>query len=149
MKQDLKITLGLIISSRLRYNLSRDLINFGLQIASSNRSAGVIQIISFPISISPTWALTDNFKSLLTSFISGRIQYLLRCTDNQTEGITYLNAAVTTILQMKACKSAIQFGDRLSRREQFELLKQLFQCFQPFHCAHGRPSMATILKFCK
>lgn len=90
MKQDLKITLDLIISSRLRYNLSRDLINFGLQIASSNHSGGVIQIISFPISISPTWTLTDNFKSLLTSFVSGRIQYLLRCTNNQAEGITYL-----------------------------------------------------------
>lgn len=50
---------------------------------------------------------------------------------------------------MKACKSAIQFGDRLSRREQYELLKQLFQCFQPLYCAHGRPSMVTILKFSK
>lgn len=54
------------------------------------------------------------------------------------------SAAVTSILQTKACKSALRFGDPLTRSEQRQLIRQLAKCAQPFHCAHGRPSLVHI-----
>lgn len=56
------------------------------------------------------------------------------------------SAAVMLLLQVKACKSAIRFGDQMEYNEQYELLNQLFKCSQPLHCAHGRPSIATLLE---
>lgn len=43
-----------------------------------------------------------------------------------------------------ACKSAIKFGDKLSQKDMTQLLSELKQCRDPFHCAHGRPTMVTL-----
>ncbi|KOG96154.1 mismatch repair protein MLH3 [Saccharomyces eubayanus] len=48
------------------------------------------------------------------------------------------------ILNSKACRSAIMFGDELSRQECIILVNKLSQCQNPFQCAHGRPSMVPI-----
>lgn len=48
------------------------------------------------------------------------------------------------ILNSKACRSAIMFGDELSRQECIILVNKLSQCHNPFQCAHGRPSMVPI-----
>jgi len=38
-----------------------------------------------------------------------------------------------------ACKASIKAGKRLTKREMFELINELFTCEFPFHCPHGRP----------
>jgi hypothetical protein len=43
-------------------------------------------------------------------------------------------------LKMRACKSAVRFGDRLSDEQMRQLLNRLAICRDPFHCAHGRPT---------
>lgn len=43
-------------------------------------------------------------------------------------------------INMKACRSAVKFGDKLNSTEQEEILKKLGNCLEPFHCAHGRPT---------
>lgn len=48
------------------------------------------------------------------------------------------------ILNSKACRSAIMFGDELSRQECVILIGKLSKCHNPFQCAHGRPSMVPI-----
>ncbi|OQR97887.1 DNA mismatch repair enzyme [Achlya hypogyna] len=53
---------------------------------------------------------------------------------------------VTRLLHSRACRSAIMFGDALSKRECEELLVRLARCRLPFQCAHGRPSLAPLLQ---
>lgn len=48
------------------------------------------------------------------------------------------------IFNSRACRSAIMFGDSLSKSECSSLLKELAGCWMPFQCAHGRPSMIPL-----
>lgn len=48
------------------------------------------------------------------------------------------------IFNSKACRSAIMFGDSLSKSECTFLIKKLAECWLPFQCAHGRPSMIPL-----
>lgn len=50
-------------------------------------------------------------------------------------------------MKMKACRSAIKFGDFLTISEQANLIKSLSECNEPFHCAHGRPTCYLLLTF--
>lgn len=52
-------------------------------------------------------------------------------------------------MNMKACKSAIKFGDQIDTFEQEEIIKQLEKCQEPFHCAHGRPTCWLLAKIRK
>lgn len=59
----------------------------------------------------------------------------------------YLNSVPTVfreIFNSKACRSAIMFGNELSRVECTLLVKDLAKCKFPFQCAHGRPSVIPI-----
>lgn len=44
----------------------------------------------------------------------------------------------------KACRSAIMFGDELTKSECQVLINDLSKCVLPFHCAHGRPSIIPL-----
>ena len=48
------------------------------------------------------------------------------------------------IFNSKACRSAIMFGDSLTKVECTSILKELTKCWLPFQCAHGRPSMIPL-----
>lgn len=50
---------------------------------------------------------------------------------------------VQSILNTRACKGAIKFGDRLSPETLADLIRRLSACSKPFQCAHGRPSSAS------
>lgn len=52
-------------------------------------------------------------------------------------------------MNMKACKSAIKFGDELDFSQQETIIKKLEQCQEPFHCAHGRPTCWLLAKLKK
>ena len=52
-------------------------------------------------------------------------------------------------MNMKACRSAIKFGDLLNRTEQENIIKRLEGCDEPFHCAHGRPTCWLLAKIKK
>lgn len=51
---------------------------------------------------------------------------------------------VTRVLNSKACRGAIMFGDELTQAQQTHLLSELCVCRFPFNCAHGRPSMTPL-----
>mmetsp|Transcript_25367 Transcript_25367/g.37412 ORF Transcript_25367/g.37412 Transcript_25367/m.37412 type:complete len:618 (-) Transcript_25367:37-1890(-) len=57
--------------------------------------------------------------------------------------------AVSRILASSACRHAIKFGDILSPQECADLLKSLSKTHMPFQCAHGRPSIVPLVKFCR
>ena len=48
------------------------------------------------------------------------------------------------ILQSRACRSAIMFGDELTNAEGKALIFRLSNCSMPFICAHGRPTLAPM-----
>ena len=54
--------------------------------------------------------------------------------------------AIRRVLVSKACRGAIMFGDRLSSRQRAALIASLGACSLPFQCAHGRPSLAPLLR---
>ncbi|KAI9336575.1 hypothetical protein BDR26DRAFT_936009 [Obelidium mucronatum] len=48
------------------------------------------------------------------------------------------------LLNSKACRSAIMFGDELDTSVCKTLVRNLKGCHYPFQCAHGRPSMTLV-----
>lgn len=44
----------------------------------------------------------------------------------------------------KACRSAVMFGDPLTPLECELLVHNLTECYLPFQCAHGRPSITPL-----
>ena len=63
----------------------------------------------------------------------------------ETSGSALLPPAVVQILNSKACRSAIMFGDPLLPTECAELLTALSHTQVCFSCAHGRPTIAPLL----
>ncbi len=54
--------------------------------------------------------------------------------------------AVRSVLASKACRRAVMFGDALDRGRMQQILSELGRCDFPFQCAHGRPTLAPVLK---
>lgn len=50
------------------------------------------------------------------------------------------------LLQSRACRTAIRFGDHLSHETCTELVRSLAECQFPFQCAHGRPSVVPLCR---
>jgi hypothetical protein len=53
--------------------------------------------------------------------------------------------AIFRILQYKACRGAVMFGDALSHDHCKRLVRDLAACAHPFQCAHGRPSVTPLV----
>lgn len=47
-------------------------------------------------------------------------------------------------IKSKACRSSLMFGEQLSNTQVTDIVRQLQLCYQPFECAHGRPSLYPI-----
>ena len=54
--------------------------------------------------------------------------------------------AIRRVLVSKACRGAIMFGDKLSRRQCDQVVASLITCALPFQCAHGRPTLWPLLR---
>ena len=54
---------------------------------------------------------------------------------------------VTRLLESRACRGAIMFGDKVSLCDASSLISQLSHCRLPFQCAHGRPSVQVLSAF--
>ena len=55
--------------------------------------------------------------------------------------------AVNRVLHSKSCRSAIMFGDELTRQQCTDLLDGLSVCRFPWICAHGRPTLSPVCRF--
>jgi len=62
-----------------------------------------------------------------------------------SDASTIAPPAIRRILNSKACRHAIMFGDKLSHAECQKLLRRLSTCRNPFQCAHGRPSAVPLV----
>lgn len=65
----------------------------------------------------------------------------------KVKNISFLvNFIFVKFLKTKACRSSIRFGDRLDFFISSKIIKHLFNCFNPFTCAHGRYNFFIIKK---
>ncbi|EMG50006.1 MLH3 DNA mismatch repair protein MLH3 [Candida maltosa Xu316] len=58
----------------------------------------------------------------------------------------HLPRIIIELLNSKACRSAIMFGDELTMDDMHRLVDGLSRCRLPFQCAHGRPSIVPLAK---
>ena len=56
-----------------------------------------------------------------------------------------VSTPIRRILNRKACKTSIKFGDKLNKKQINNLIKQIKKCKLPFICAHGRPTIFPLL----
>ncbi|KAJ0967778.1 hypothetical protein J5N97_024695 [Dioscorea zingiberensis] len=63
----------------------------------------------------------------------------------ETDGSSTLPPAVVRILNFKACRGAIMFGDSLLPSESSLIVEELKETSLCFQCAHGRPTTAPLL----
>lgn len=61
-------------------------------------------------------------------------------------GLKFMPEVLVGMLNSKACRGSIMFGDRLNHQECLRLLNELKETSQPFLCAHGRINCIPILK---
>lgn len=79
-------------------------------------------------------------NTLIENLLQESVQML-----QQTGGWMFsLPKTLLAVLNTQACRSAIKFGDPLSKDECCKLLGLLALCKLPFQCAHGRPDLVPI-----
>ncbi|KAG0671529.1 DNA mismatch repair protein [Maudiozyma exigua] len=91
--------------------------------------------------------LITNKRISLLSQLARQNRLLQNNNTNMDTWWQYINcipAFYLEIFNSKACRSAIMFGDQLTKTECSLLIKNLGKCQQPFQCAHGRPSLVPI-----
>ena len=59
----------------------------------------------------------------------------------ETHGSQTMPPGVNRVLTLKACRTAVMFGDILDDATCRQLLQNLKQTQLPFMCAHGRPTI--------
>jgi DNA mismatch repair protein MLH3 len=62
-----------------------------------------------------------------------------------TAGLAECPKGVCELLASRACRSAVMFGDALTKDECQVLVRRLAECAFPFGCAHGRPVMVPVV----
>ncbi|RCK63640.1 DNA mismatch repair protein MLH3 [Candida viswanathii] len=58
----------------------------------------------------------------------------------------HLPRIIIELINSKACRSAIMFGDELTHDDMDRLIEKLQHCKLPFQCAHGRPSIVPLAR---
>lgn len=58
--------------------------------------------------------------------------------------VSHMPEVYKETIKSKACRSSLMFGEQLSNSQVADLVQRLQQCYQPFECAHGRPSLYPI-----
>jgi DNA mismatch repair protein MLH3 len=64
---------------------------------------------------------------------------------DDTAGCRLLPPGVHRLLASKACRSAIMFGDPLSKEQSRDLVRKLASTNLFFECAHGRPTVIPLV----
>lgn len=59
--------------------------------------------------------------------------------------VVQLPRAIVDIIKSKACRMSIRFGDPLLDMKMEDMVSSLRECYLPFQCAHGRPSVVPLV----
>ncbi|KAH1001126.1 hypothetical protein HUJ04_013377 [Dendroctonus ponderosae] len=101
-----------------------------------------LHITHIPVCIQEKCAAQmEGLNNLLNSLLKEAVDFL-----RTTRGSTGMSMPkiIQDVVNLKACRGAIKFGDTLSRSQCGALLRDLERCQLPFQCAHGRPTLTPI-----
>lgn len=79
----------------------------------------------------PNFIKMDNFSNIFHIIIHEILDYAEN--SNVEDKIFHEIAAIL------ACHTAVRFGDKLTKNEIIQILKNLIKCEDPYNCPHGRP----------
>ena len=134
------VDMDTVVAVPFLHRLASNLTQFGFTIESADD--GNIKVVAIPELLE---GITDD---QLEQALSDHLQaLLLRDKPWTLQDRLHYQSYPEVVLQTAysvACKSAIKFGDKLSQKDMTQLLLQLKHCRDPFHCAHGRPTMVTL-----
>ena len=51
------------------------------------------------------------------------------------------------VIRRMACRKSIKQGDRIEMQQMYNLVRKLYQCKDPYACAHGRPTIINLTKY--
>ncbi|XP_023242732.1 DNA mismatch repair protein Mlh3-like [Centruroides sculpturatus] len=80
----------------------------------------------------------------INTIVENLLQEWMEITQLTGNKISSLPKTLLNVLNSQACRSAIKFGDLLSKDECRKLLGLLTLCKLPFQCAHGRPDLVPV-----
>ena len=81
---------------------------------------------------------------LLKEYILEQSKMMKTCTSKCSISSS---SVIFKVLASYACHGAIKFGDTLEMKTCVRVVQDLAFCNLPFQCAHGRPSIAPLLRF--
>lgn len=82
----------------------------------------------------PLWLIDgDN-----NAFVLDILEYIKANKNVDLETIRY------DVIASKACKASIKFNHHLSNMEMMQVIRNLSECSEPYHCPHGRPTLIKI-----
>ncbi|PWZ38448.1 hypothetical protein Zm00014a_038171 [Zea mays] len=118
------------LSLRLGFNCSRSMLSRFRNGAGSS-AAGAIHL--------------NHSKSRNMNILKRQVRLVTLVALDETDGSSDMPPAVLRILNFKACRGAIMFGDPLLPSECCLIIEELKATSLCFQCAHGRPTTVPIL----
>ncbi|KAL1501864.1 hypothetical protein ABEB36_007109 [Hypothenemus hampei] len=91
--------------------------------------------------------ISENSQSQLNGLIGDLIREVLdflKATSGSTAEAVLPNI-IRTIINSKACRGAVKFGEDLSIEQCQNLLFEVSKCQLPFQCAHGRRTLTPVV----
>jgi len=80
--------------------------------------------------------------NLLKEYILEQSKMMRTCASK----CSIVSPVIFKVLASYACHGAIKFGDPLEHETCIKIMNELSQCQLPFQCAHGRPSIAPLVR---
>ena len=81
----------------------------------------------------PLWIKEDELSEFINRVLD----------DFESNQFTDQESIRTDVLATLACHSSVRFNEYLSHEEMVQLVEDLRQCDQGYHCPHGRPTFVT------
>ncbi|KAF8563803.1 hypothetical protein P879_09376 [Paragonimus westermani] len=143
------INVGLEINSLLSMNpcqlhstkMKNTMARFGIHYTRS--LSGTVNVFKVPALFGINGCLVPRAESSIQEFLR---TILLHDTTDTNKLTKALKEIVCPYLRLRACRTAIRFGDPLDRSERRKLIDELSNCRLPFQCAHGRPTCVLLAK---
>ncbi|KAJ1308903.1 hypothetical protein OPQ81_004588 [Rhizoctonia solani] len=96
--------------------------------------------------------LSDFVKAMIVAIdadgcIHWPLPSLVKIDDSDwVKALRFCPSPLFELVNSRACRGAIMFNDPLDQLQSRHLIKQLGETVFPFQCAHGRPSIAPIIR---
>ncbi len=123
-------------SSEHLLSISKELVDLGFMI--EDFGSGQVVVRGLPQFLGRTEA-----HVVLKDIATGN-EYHEGCTSPDPAFTPLDTGMKDRVMALSACRGAIMAHKSLSLKEMEDLLKDLFECDIPLHCAHGRPTMIRL-----